>query len=138
MTTKQPAEGDTALMGLIADFHKAHARATAGHDKWITAKDRAEALPECPTWDLPASNRARYDRWEAFMEKQGVHALCALSTMRWEDAGRTVNAVFATEAKTFRGAVEKLKIAYLATGDGDGTLTGDEDLEGYQDLKPPG
>ncbi len=45
--------------------------------------------------------------------------------------------VFAIQARTYEGAVEKVKIAYLATGDGEGTGTGDGDLEAYQDIESP-
>ena len=37
----------------------------------------------------------------------------------------------------YEGAVEKVKIAYLATGDGEGTYTGDADLDAYQDFETP-
>ncbi len=40
--------------------------------------------------------------------------------------------MFATEAKTLRGAVLKLMIVYLALGDT--AHGGDEDLEAFQDL----
>ncbi len=45
--------------------------------------------------------------------------------------------MFAFRARTYEGAVEKVKIAYLATGDGEGSGTGDGDLEAYQDFENP-
>ena len=43
----------------------------------------------------------------------------------------------AADGRTYEGAAEKVKIAYLATGDGEGTLTSDADLSAYQDDENP-
>ncbi len=51
--------------------------------------------------------------------------------------GRAANRVFAIPARTYWGAIAKVKIAYIAIGDGDGTHTGDADLDAYQDFETP-
>ena len=108
------AQPDAALMGQIADFHKAYAEARAAHDKWVAEQHRVEALPECPPLVEPAFDKEASDRYFAFLKEHGVDDLAHRSTELWRGVGRIIHAVFAAEARTLRGAVEKLKIAQLA------------------------
>ncbi|MCH7932005.1 MAG: hypothetical protein IH906_07350 [Proteobacteria bacterium] len=116
---------DAALMGLIADFHKADAEATAAREKYSAEKHRVEALPECPDFSEPAATGKGRPPYFVFLKEQGVDELCDRWNELLKGVGRISNAAFATEAHTLRGAVEKLKIVYLA-GD-------DEDLDVYDE-----
>ena len=94
-------------------------------------------MPDCPPDAIPAFDKAGHDRWWAFMKAQGVWKLADKTNAAGGAMGKAVNRVFAIPARTYRGAIEKVKIAYIATGDGDGTYTGDADLDAYQDDENP-
>ncbi len=94
-------------------------------------------MPECPPFAVPADDKAVHDRWHAFMKEQDVWKLYDKANAAGRALGKAAKRVFAIPARTYRGAVEKVKIAYLATGDGEGTGTGDADLEAYQDIETP-
>ena len=128
--TASSVQPDAALLGLIADFHKAYSETPAARDKWTAEKGRVEALPDCPSFVAPALDQAGYDRHCAFMKEHGVTALYDRFNELEGHAGALANQIFATPAYTLVGAVEKLKIVRLARGD-DGD-TADNDLEAYQ------
>ena len=94
-------------------------------------------MPDCPPDAIPAFDKAGHDRWWAFMKAQGVLKLYDKTNAAGSAMGKAANRVFAIPARTYEGAVEKVKIAYIATGDGEGTLTGDVDLDAYQDFDTP-
>ena len=121
---------DKALMGLIADFNEAYAKARDAYDKWIERKGAVTALADCPPWKTPAEDQDAYERYGAFYKEHGATDLYGRWTELSSGVKRTALAVFAAEAHTIRGAVEKLKIVHLARGDEDGT--GDDELETCQ------
>ena len=149
-TTKNPnqphhpavvAADDSELLARVADFWKAHKDdkrkgeiSHACYKKMKTMRD----FPGYPTPDMGTPERERYDAEHSrCADASGYHPAFDLWNEAGKDMGAAANAVFAIPAQTVRGAVEKLKIAYLATGDGEGTATGDDGLETYQDLKAP-
>ena len=111
-----PVEPDPVI-ALAVQFHTAHGEALAGHDAWVSEKNRVEALPDCPRFTFPAEDRAGYERHNDFMREHGVRALGDRSNENWRKAGALANAVFASPARTVTGTVEKLKILRLALGD---------------------
>ena len=133
----QVAAGDELLLTRIAAFHEIYDPSNNAHERWISEKERVEALPNCPPYCTPAEDRGAYNKYSKFFADRGVHALCERSNDLNMQCGKAALAVFATPAQTMLGAIEKLKIAYLAIGDGDGTCTGDRDLEAFQDLDAP-
>ena len=94
-------------------------------------------MPDNPRDPTPGFNKAAYDRWHAFMKAKGVWKLSDKANAAGRAMGKAANRVFAVPARTYRGAIEKVKIAYIATGDGEGTYTGDADLDAYQDFETP-
>ena len=135
------AADDSELLARVADFWKAHKDdkrkgeiSHACYKKMKTMQD----FPGYPTPDMGTPERERYDAEHSrCADASGYHPAFDLWNEAGKDMGAAANAVFAIPAQTVRGAVEKLKIAYLATGDGEGTATGDDGLETYQDLKAP-
>ena len=71
------------------------------------------------------------------MDKHGESALYDRRNDLSDQCGRLANAIFDTPARTVGATLEKLRIAYIATGDGPDTCTGDGDLEAHQDLDTP-
>ena len=63
------------------------------------------------------------------MKAKGVWKLSDKTNAAGRAMGKAANRVFVIPARTYRGAVEKVKIAYLATGDAD--------LDAYQDFENP-
>ncbi len=128
---------DAELLARVAELYPALEKHNIVSEAWHARHAEAEAMPDCPPYDTPASDRAAHDRWWAFMKAKGVFKLCDQSNAAGRRMGKAANAVFAIPARTYEGAVEKVKIAYIATGDGDGTYTGDVDLDAYQDFETP-
>ena len=120
---------DAELLARVAEFYPAFEKHDIMSAESSIRRDEADAMPDCP----PPSS----DRWSAFMEAQGVLKLYDKRNAAGRAMGKAANAVFAIPARTYRGAVEKVKIAYLATGDEEGSGTGDADLAAYQDLETP-
>ena len=85
----------------------------------------------------PAFDKAASDRWEAFMDEKGNSRLFEISNAANRRSGAAANVVFAAPAHTIRGATEKMKIARLASGIGEGSGTGDVDLAAFQDNDAP-
>lgn len=125
------ANPDAALISLIGEFHEAHTEAKPASERWVSEKDRVEALPECPPDFNPRDSQEGYERHEAFLTEHGVHALVDHSEECWRRTGALANRISATPAKTFVGVFEKLKIVRLATGDDAGTGDHDESLNAY-------
>ncbi len=128
---------DADLLARVAEFYSALEKHNIASEAWHTRHAEAEAMPDCPPHAAPAFDKAGSDRWNAFMKAKGVFKLSNKSNAAGRAMGKAANRVFATPAHTYRGAVEKVKIAYLATGDEEGSGTGDADLAAYQDLESP-
>ncbi len=126
----EAATEDAELFARVAEFYPAFEKHDIMSAESSIRRDEADAMPDCP----PCSP---HDRWHAFMEAQGVLKLYDKTNATGSAMGKAANRVFAIPARTYRGAVEKVKIAYLATGDGEGSGTGDGDLEAYQDFENP-
>ncbi len=133
----EAATQDAELLARVAEFPPAREKRNLADDAGHPRGAAAAAMPDCPPFGKPTFDRAGYDRWHAFMEAQGVWKLYDKADVACRAVGKAANRVFAIPARTYRGAVEKVKIAYLATGDGEGTCTGDADLEAYQELENP-
>ena len=128
---------DAELFARVAEFYPALEKHNIASEAWAAGREEADAMPDCPPLVAPAFDKAGHDRWHAFMKAKGVWKLCRKSNAAGRALGKAANRVFAIPARTYRGAVEKVKIAYIATGDGDGTYTGDADLDAYQDFENP-
>ena len=121
---------DAELLARVAEFYPALEKHNIAAEASNTRRAAADAMPDCPPFSAP-------DRRTAFMKAQGVSRLWSKTNAAGRAMGKAANRVFAIPARTYEGAVEKVKIAYLATGDGEGTGTGDGDLEAYQELETP-
>ncbi len=128
---------DTELLARVAEFYPAREKHNTAAEAWHTRREEADAMPDCPPHAIPAFDKAGHDRWDAFMKAKGVWKLADKANAAGRAMGKVANRVFAIQARTYKGAVEKVKIAYLATGDGEGTGTGDVDLDAYQDWETP-
>ena len=131
----EAAADDELLLTRIAAFREIYDVSTEASEQWHAEHERVDALPDCPpNKPIPMGG---FEAYSQFLTNHGVGALADCANDLSERCGKAALAVFATPAQTMRGAIEKLKIAYLATGDGGGTGTGDIDLEAYQDLGAP-
>ena len=135
------AAPDADLHARLAHFHDAYRKAEAAHQARIAETERLEALPFCPENVAPTEEYERLkqynDRWARYMEQGGIDDFWDESERLHEAMGEAANAVFDTPADTLPGAIEKLKIAYMVTGDSEGAGNGDEVLDVYQDLEDP-
>ena len=126
--------GDTVLLARIAQFHEAH---RAHCHMWERAKARramVEAMPNCPV--APGyPTRGDYHKHNAFLKVHDAYRHHDEANRLSEQAGALAKSIFEIPAMTWRGAVEKFKIAHRAIGNYDGD--GDEGLEAYQDWKKP-
>ncbi len=129
-TVEAAGNQDAELLARVAEFYPALEKHNIAAEASSIRRDEADAMPDCP----PCSP---HDRWHPFMEAQGVLKLYDKTNAAGGAMGKAANRVFAIPARTYRGAVEKVKIAYIATGDGEGTCTSDQELEAYQDFKNP-
>ena len=133
--TAKTSPDDSELLSRITEFHRLYAISRAAGETWISEQHRVEALPDCPPNATPAWDREAYERRQALMRQHGVIALSDHSTVCWRRVGKIVGEIFATPARTLKGANEKLKIAILGSGgEADG---GDDDLEAYQPYPGP-
>ena len=131
----EAAADDELLLTHIAAFHEIYDVSTEASERWHAEHERVDALPDCPpNKPIPMGG---YEAYSQFLTDHDVDALAGRANDLTERSGKAALAVFAIPAQTMHGAIEKLKIAYLAIGDGDGTRTGDRDLEAYQDLDSP-
>jgi hypothetical protein len=122
----EAAGGDEALLTRTAAFHEIYNVSTEAREQWHAEHDRVDALPDCPpNKPIPMGG---YEAYSQFLTNHGVDALADRANDLTERSAKAALAVFATPAQTVHGAIEKLKIAYLAIGDGGGTRTGDIDL----------
>jgi hypothetical protein len=136
------AAPDADLHVRLAHFHDAYRKAEAAGAARVALSEQLEALPFCPKPVDPHSEpferwKQYNDRWIRYMEQGGVDDLWDESERLHESMGEAINAVFDTPADTLPGAIKKLKIAYMVTGDSEGAGNGDEVLDVYQDLDDP-
>ncbi len=129
--------GDAKLLARVAKFYRAFEKHKIASEASSARRDEAEAMPDCPPDTIPAFDKAGHDRWKAFMKAKGVWKLADKANAAGRAMGKAANRVFSIPSRTYWGAVEKVKIAYIAIGDGDGTYTGDADLDAYQDFENP-
>ncbi len=134
----EAATQDAELFACVAEFYRAFEKHNIASEAQRTCRAEAEAMPDCPPLIVQtADGRVVNERWHAFMEAQGESRLYDKMDAAGRKLGKAANRVFAIPARTYQGAIEKVKIAYIATGDGDGTYTGDADLDAYQDFDTP-
>ena len=133
---------DTVLLARVEQFHDLYEAAKLLWAKDSAHRRRIESMPDCPVvrpWFAgdPAPDPLKWRERVAFLES---HDHCKHYDAANEIHGQTgavATAIFETPAETAKGALEKLKIAYMAVGDGVETDTGDSDLEAFQDLEAP-
>ncbi len=118
---------DAVLLAQVAQFHELYDRSKRSWAKQKRQRETAEDMPDCPD---------RVDKPEAYLAFLDAHGADFEGCNRLSDlTGALANEIFETPPLTWRGAVEKFKIAHLAVGSyGDG---GDEGLEAYQDWANP-
>ena len=113
---------DTHLLALTAEFHRTYAECCVAHQERVEARRRVEALPDCPPCVAPAFDRAGSERYDAFVISHGLPALWERFNALDQRVGELCSEILATPAKTIQGAIERLKIVRLASGDGPDTL----------------
>ena len=128
---------DAELLTRMAEFYRAFEKHNVATEAERANRAEAMAMPDCPPHGHPTFDKAGHDRWWAFMNAHGVSKLWNKMDAAGRVMGKAANRVFAIPAQTYRGAVEKVKIANLATGDGEGVGNADDDLETYQDFDNP-
>ena len=132
---------DAVLLARVAQFHETCEAFRRSWRECSEYREKVEAMPNCPSalgpWGDLAELRTRNKAHHEFLGARGVWDRYDEPNRINEQVGALVNAVFKTPAQTTKGALEKLKIAYVAVGDGEGTGTGDNDLEAFQDLEEP-
>ncbi len=123
---------DAALLAQVAQFHELYDRSKHSWAKQKRHQEAVEDMPDCPEVDgTREGNQAHHDFMDAHDAYKHSDECNRLSDM----TGALANEIFETRPLTWRGAVEKFKIAHLAVGSyGDG---GDEGLEAYQDWANP-
>ncbi len=133
----EAATEDAELFARVAEFYRAFEKHNLAARAHHTRSNEIAAMPDHPPLADPNSDRPGFDRWMAFKDAQGSGRLWSKMDSAGRAMGKAANRVIAIPARTYRGAIEKVKIAYIATGDGDGTYTGDADLDAYQDFENP-
>ncbi len=121
---------DAILLAQIRRFHDLYRAQQDSWEKYRAHRVSVEAMPDCPQ----VLDHGAYD---AFMEAHDAYSGWDQSNMLLEQTGALALTIFGTPARTARGALEKLKIARTAIGDGEGAATGDVDLEAFQDYDAP-
>ena len=102
--------------------------------KHLAHRAAVKARPDCPPFgESIEGNQAHHD----FLVAHDCSRYWDRANRLNDQSGPLANAIFETPARTAKGALEKLKIAYMAVGDGEGTVTGDCDLVAFQDLAAP-
>ena len=115
---------DVVLLAQVAEFHELFDRTKRSWAKHERHRKSVEDMPDCPEIDgTLEGNRAHRDFMDAHDAYKGYDRL-------WDLTGALANDIFETRPVTWRGAVEKFKIAHLAVGSY--ADDGDEGLEAYQ------
>jgi len=113
---------DAVLLARIEQFHDLYDAQNRVWAKQQAHRAEIEARPDCPALDPATSSQAHF----AFLEANDAYRHCDDLERLYKQTGALANAIFETPARTTKGALEKLKIAYTAIGDGEGS--GDEGL----------
>jgi hypothetical protein len=121
---------DAVLLARIQQFHDVYGELQDVWGKHQAHRAAVEAMPDCP--QIPF-----YRDRTAFLEAHDAYRGWEQGNRLNERTGALAKTIFGTPAQTAKGALEKLKIAYTAVGDGEETGTGDPDLGSFQDLKAP-
>ncbi len=121
---------DAALLAQVARFYCLYEAWRSVWAKNLENRAQIEAMSDCPPITIGG-----FEKRDAFLEAHGAYRFYDEANRLGELAGPLASAIMATPAKTFKGAVEKFKIAHLAVGSY--PEDGDEWLEGYQDQKRP-
>ncbi len=121
---------DAVLLARIEQFHDVYGELQDVWEKHQAHRASVEAMPDCP--QIPF-----YRDRTAFLKAHDAYRGWEQGNRLNEQTGALAKTIFGTPAQTVKGALEKLKIAYVAVGDGEETGTGDPDLESFQDLKAP-
>ncbi len=121
---------DAVLLARIEQFHDVYGELQDVWGKHQAHRASVEAMPDCP--QIPF-----YRDRNAFLKAHDAYRGWEQGNRLNEQTGALAKTIFGTPAQTAKGALEKLKIAYLAVGDGGGTDTGDNELEAFQDLDAP-
>ncbi len=125
---------DAVLLARLGQFHDVY-----GEWQHVWAKQQAhrasvEAMSGCPQLGANLNhNKAHF----AFLEAHDAYRYEDQSRRLGDQTGVLVKGIFETPAQTAKGALEKLKIAYTAIGDGGESDNGDIDLEAFQDWNAP-
>ncbi len=127
---------DTILLARVAQFHDVYGECQRVWTKQKAHRAQIEAMPDCPGPQTCRSGGYALAR-AAFLEAHDAYRYWDQCNRLNEQTGALAKAIFRMPARTSRGALEKLKIAYTAVGDGEETSTGDNDLESFQDLEAP-
>ena len=125
---------DTGLLAQIEPFYDLYRRSTRLWEKQHAHRAQIEAMPDCPgpqTWPMGEYAAAR----GAFLEAHDAQRYYDRANDLDQQTGAAAIAIIKTPAMTWRGAVEKFKIAHLAIGSY--ADDGDEALEAYQDWESP-
>ncbi len=136
------ASPDADLHARLAHFHDAYQKVDVAGAACVALRKQLEALPFCPERVDPQSEpferwKQYSNRWDRYMEQGGYDRLGEQFNALMDSVGEAINAVFDTPADTLPGAIKKLKIAYMVTGDSEGAGNGDEVLDVDQDLEDP-
>jgi hypothetical protein len=113
---------DAVLLARIDRFHDAYDAQNRVWAKQQAHQAEIEARPDCPALDPATCSEANF----AFLQANDAYKYSDEIERLYEQATALVNAIFETPARTTKGAFEKIKIAYTAIGDGEGS--GDEGL----------
>ncbi len=120
---------DAVLLARIEQFHEVYDAQNRVWAKQQAHRAEIEARPDCPPLDPATSSRDHF----AYLEATDAFRYYGETERLIEKTGPLANVIFETPARTTKGAFEKLKIAYTAIGDGEGS--GDEGLLLCQDPK---
>ncbi len=124
---------DAVLLAQIARFHEVYDRGNRVWAKQKAHRARIEAMLHCPAISPWGGNNTHF----AFLEAHDAYRYLDQSSRLGDQTGVLVKGIFETPAQTAKGALEKLKIAYTAIGDGGESDNGDVDLEAFQDWNAP-
>ncbi len=126
---------DANLLALVEQFHDVYGECQDVWEKHRAHRASVEAMPDCPR---PPFLPPDYGHGHtAFLAAHDGHKYLGEANRLNDQTGALAKTIFGTPAQTVKGALEKLKIAYVAVGDGEETGTGDPDLESFQDLEAP-
>ena len=122
---------DAALLARVTRFHEVYDRGNRVWAKQTAHRARIEAMLHCPAISPWGGNNAHF----AFLEAHDAYRYSDEANRLNDLGGALANAIFETPSLTWRGALEKFKIARIALGNYD--EDGDSDLEVFQDRERP-